>query len=259
MARIPTSQLLAMLRSPDPHARDELAYSELAQRIGAGEEDTNLERLGDSLESLFSDAEIQARSFAALALADVVERDRLAPALSPAAVRRWGQSFSAWYLGEDDLRGWDPKLGWLHAVAHGADALGAFGRSRHLGQSDLVALLALGGNRMLRPTDELFANQEEFRLAHGLALVLTRPEVDVVQSTGWLLEIGARLREGGPGPIPSWASNTLRTLSLIYVMADRGVRLPDGDPGPPVTVMTEGPAVKEAVADALSQAWPYLA
>ena len=40
----------------------------------------------------------------------------------------WLAAFTSWYPAETDLRGYDQKLGWLHAVAHGADLLGAFGR-----------------------------------------------------------------------------------------------------------------------------------
>jgi hypothetical protein len=37
-------------------------------------------------------------------------------------------AFADWYPAETDLRGYNPELGWLHAVAHGADLLGAFGQ-----------------------------------------------------------------------------------------------------------------------------------
>ena len=37
----------------------------------------------------------------------------------------WGDAIATWLLRERDLRGFVPGKGWAHAVAHGADALGA--------------------------------------------------------------------------------------------------------------------------------------
>ena len=45
----------------------------------------------------------------------------------------WGDRIATWYVRERDLRGFVPGKGWAHAVAHGADALGALGRLPHLG------------------------------------------------------------------------------------------------------------------------------
>ncbi|MGW5030708.1 DUF2785 domain-containing protein [Streptomyces nigra] len=46
--------------------------------------------------------------------------------MSQDATERWCAAFSAWYPQERDTPGWDDSLGWLHAVAHGADAVAAF-------------------------------------------------------------------------------------------------------------------------------------
>ncbi|NNG39004.1 DUF2785 domain-containing protein [Flexivirga sp. ID2601S] len=39
----------------------------------------------------------------------------------------WTDAVLAWWPAEQDLRGYDEQLGWVHAVAHGADAVGALG------------------------------------------------------------------------------------------------------------------------------------
>jgi hypothetical protein len=43
-----------------------------------------------------------------------------------AAVEGWYAAYSAWYPAERVTRGWDDELGWLHAVAHGADVASTF-------------------------------------------------------------------------------------------------------------------------------------
>ncbi|MHB8313426.1 MAG: DUF2785 domain-containing protein [Candidatus Dormibacteria bacterium] len=258
MSQLPTARLVELLRSSDPHQRDEVACSELTGRIQGGEEDANLSTLGDQMAAMFSDPEIQARTFAALILAEVVARDRITAGSDQSSVQGWRDAFSAWYRTEDDLRGWDHQLGWLHAVAHGADAVGAFGRSPRLESDDLAELLALSRDRLLQPTDVLFANQEDDRLAYAIALVLIRPEIDATDATGWLEEIGRRFAGEEPGPVPAWASNTMRTLRMVYVMADRGVTLPGSESGTEVRALPHGIAVREALAAVLRLTWPYL-
>lgn len=73
----------------------------------------------------------KARTFAPLILASAVNRDTATGAghLDATTVRRWLNGFITWWVAETDIRGWDDELGWLHAVAHGADLAGAFGES----------------------------------------------------------------------------------------------------------------------------------
>jgi uncharacterized protein DUF2785 len=212
--------------------RDEQAYRVLVTWIGRGDLDTRLAALGDQAAGLLRHEEIQARTFAALILAAALNRDTAAGApagagtgvLDPDTVLRWRDAFAGWYLSEVDLRGWDERLGWLHAVAHGADALDEFGASPRLDRSDLLGLLALAAGRLTAPTGYLFAHQEDDRLAYALTRLLARPELTEADATGWLDAIRRFLASGTPGPVPAEASNTLRTLRCLYVMVDRGVR-----------------------------------
>ncbi len=255
---LPSATLVELLRSPDPDVRDEVGFSELARRISSGAEDENLVNLGEQMTAMFSDPEIQARTFAALVLAEVVDRDRITGGTGEPAVLRWRDLFAAWFRAEQDLRGWDDRLGWVHAVAHGADALGSFGRSPRLGADDLAGLLLLARDRLLAPTTLLFANMEDERLANAIALVLSRPELDAERATTWLEEFGERFTTGEPGPVPAEVSNALRTLGMLYVLADRGVRFPDTDGDNGITVLPHGATVCEVVAGLLRLMWPYL-
>ncbi|WP_412537762.1 DUF2785 domain-containing protein [Longispora sp. K20-0274] len=120
-----TAELSAALAHPDPKIRDGAPYGVLYRWISRGVLDDHLPALGDAMAARFGHAEIQARTFAPLVLAWVVDRR--------GAEERWVDAFASWYPAETDLRGHDPELGWLHAVAHGADLLGVFGATRPAG------------------------------------------------------------------------------------------------------------------------------
>lgn len=213
--------LISALASPDPAVRDDTAYPIFAACVARGEFDDALEALGDRLTSLFDHPQIQARTFATLVLGWVIRRDTLVELVGAEVIARWRSAFDSWWAGEKDLRGYDDQLGWLHAVAHGADTVRAFASSRHCGSAELQSLLALCAQRVLTPTDYLFAHAEDDRLAYALATVLARPQL--TDAVGWLAPIAKAMDEGEPGPVPPFASNTIRTLNSLYVAVHRGV------------------------------------
>lgn len=216
------AELSDAMADPDPRLRDGTAYAVMATWIERGVLDRQLARLGDGMAERFSDPRIQARTFAALVLCWILERGGFEDA--------WVSAFADWYPAEEDLRGFDPGLGWLHAVAHGADLLGVLGRDRRVRPE---RMLELGARRMLADTDYVWRDAEEDRLGQAMALTLTRADLTADQSTGWLDLVEEKFSHGEPGPVPPYASNSIRTLRLLYVLADRGVRAePDTQPAP---------------------------
>lgn len=254
-------ELCAMLTSPDPHVRDDTAYPILALWAARGVLDGQLRDLGDRMVDGLGHEETQARTFAAMILGWVVLRDARTGELAAGCVPGWRDAFAVWWRDEADLRGWDARLGWLHAVAHGADALRAFGRSPRLGEADLRGLLELAVDRLFVDAGYLFAHGEDDRIAYALASVLSRAELPVTDATGWLDRVRAAVEVGEPGPVPAWASNTLRTLGCLYVFADRGVRWYDPDTGDlgEAVALPHAEAVKDRIAPVLRLAWRGLA
>jgi hypothetical protein len=260
-SRYSRDDLLWMLRSADPAERDEVAYLAMVQRISGGTEDDDLVALGDEMARRLTDPEIQVRTFAALILAEAVERDILTGRATAAAVLRWRDAFAGWYPAERDLRGWDERLGWLHAVAHGADALAVFGRSPRLGRDDLRGLLGIARDRMLAETDYVLRDQEDDRLAYALAIILSRTELDEHDSVGWLAPMCDTFTVGEPGPVPAFATNAMRTLRMLYLLCDRGFRFPEatrGDTTAEVAQVAHPEALHQALADVVRITWPYL-
>lgn len=229
-------RLLDDLASPDPAVRDDGAFTQVATAVGEGRlTPGQLERLGDVATERLGHPQVQARTFAPLVLAVLAGAGVTRPA--------WTQAVVRWYPREDDLRGHDPRLGWLHAAAHGADALAELGRA---GAEEPVVLLDALARRLVAPTETVFRDQEDDRIAHALALVLTDPGVTQDEAVGWLDPVTALFATGEPGPVPAHVSNTLRTLRSLSIALEHDV-LADGEP----VVVPHAAAVRAAVAEAL--------
>lgn len=236
------AELTEALRAPDPVLRDEQALTVLGHWVPELEPGQR-RRLGDEMAARFGDPQTQARTFAPLVLNMIIDEGDFDES--------WLAAFSRWYPAETDLRGYDPELGWLHAVAHGADLLGAFGRCQ---KADPAPLLGVAAARLLAHTEYLFANQEDDRLAYAIALTLTRAELSQAQSVDWLDPVRADFAASEPGPVPPHASNTMRTLRALYILADRGVR-PQWDQGEPMA-FAHRDAVVQRLADVLALVSP---
>ncbi|GAA1245931.1 hypothetical protein GCM10009665_40980 [Kitasatospora nipponensis] len=210
------------LADPDPLIRDGAAYSVLSTWIARGVIDAPRRlALGDEMAVRFADPEVQARTFAPLVLDMLVEKGDFSA--------EWVTAFERWYPREQDLRGHDGTLGWLHAAAHGADLLGSFGCHREVSP---VRMLDLAAARLTAPTVHVFDQLEDDRLAKAIARVLTRPDLSERDATAWLDPVAARFgADTVTVPVPAHFTNCLRTLRLLYILADRGVR-PDATSAP---------------------------
>lgn len=243
-------ELAAMLVSPEPEIRDDYAYTAVARWTEEGRFDEVLEAFGDIAVERFTHAEVQARTFAPLIACSLIERGHTVPGLlREAAVERWYSGFLAWYPAEQDTRGWDDSLGWLHAVAHGADAVAAFAQALPHRRTELLEVCA---RRMTAAqADYRYTQSEDGRLARALTLVLRDPGLTTEQATGWLSVVANALDGKGSGPLPVWAFNTFATLQSLHVHLTRGVA---GEGAPP-----HAEVVAARVAELLRRSYRWLA
>jgi hypothetical protein len=114
------------------------------------------------------------RSFSALILGECIDRDNLVRALPASKILEWGDRIATWYIRERDLRGFVDGKGWAHAAAHGADAIGALGRSADLALPELTVMLDVLADRLLLPTDDFLVCAEPDRMAMATMDVLRR-------------------------------------------------------------------------------------
>jgi len=196
-----TAELVQMLGDPDPRVREELAYPILTAWLQRGAYDDLLSGLGDGIVSGLGfglggdgDSSVVRRSYSALMLAEIIGRDNDAHLVEASAVLAWGDAATSWYVRELDHRGWIPELGWAHAIAHGADLLGALARSRHFGALELTVLLDVVADRVLAPTAYAWRHGEDDRLALAVMTLLHRNALDTSVVEPWLARLGAGLQ-----------------------------------------------------------------
>jgi hypothetical protein len=202
------AKLLDDLSSPDPATRDGESLGRLCELVDSGAlSKAQVGLLGSQLIGRLSHAHVEARSFAALVLARIV--------LTGVSEPGWFPQFAAWYATENEVTGYDSDLGWLHAVAHGADALGAFGWTWP--ESPRPAL-DLAANRLLNPSPIVWRDQEDDRLGFAIAVALSNPHLTQHDAIAWMEPLKQAFVGGEPGPLPAFASNSIRTLRVVCLL-----------------------------------------
>jgi hypothetical protein len=139
-------ELLDCLSVADPALRDELAFAALSRwarqrQLSAATLQTIRATLIARLDRAGADRDGFAQPFAALALAEVARSDRVAPFLSPEERAELVRAGSTYLAAERDYRGFDPREGWRHGVAHGADLMLQLSLNPALDRAQLDSLL----------------------------------------------------------------------------------------------------------------------
>jgi len=186
--------LSAMLGSPDPEMRDEIAYKTffhwIYQDRTLSPDDLRplitewLSNLTKDVGSTGTDAVLK-RSFSALVLSVVVARDNAAPFLEEEEFRRILNGAIAYDDAEKDLRGYEPEKGWFHSAAHTADLLKFLGRSRYLKESDQASILG-AINRKMRSAEIVFTFGEDERMARAVLSIVARKDFESHAFQEWL-------------------------------------------------------------------------
>lgn len=238
--------LLDGLSSEDPEVRDGWAYAELAEGIDDGRFDNDWAHIRAAALTHLQSPHVHARTFAPLMLTWLIaagDRDRG----SFEAVARW-------YLHESDTRGHDDRLGWLHAVAHGADYLGECARAGVATGPEVLDLLAA---RLVGP-GPAWRQQEQARVAHAAVLALA--DCTEEEASGWLNSVGLALdsladnhMQPATGPPPAWLHNTHTTCTCLYLALSEKPR--DGEDPARIEVAL---AARGALARTASRITPWL-
>ena len=203
---------MTAMTSADPTARDGWAYEELGNGIGDGRFTDEQDEILALATSRLDDPAPWARSFSPLVMAWLADAGTF--------TRESFAAFSAWYPAERDTRGFDPEVGWIHAVAHGADYLGLLAERRLVPPAEVLALLAA---RTLGP-GMAWTHQEDARITRSTLSALATC-TSVTEATDWLITITARLdafetesAAGGSSPAPpAWIHNTTMTCTKLHL------------------------------------------
>jgi hypothetical protein len=186
-------EMNALLASPDPVLRDDVAYTAAERWIRAGALDAAdlrklmvlwLENTKDG-RGAAADDRVFKRSFSALTLSLIAARDLTNPFLDAAEVQTFFESMLTHFGEEIDLRGFDPARGWIHSVAHTADALKFLARNPKLPPGADIRLLQ-AVRAKIESTPTVFVWGENDRMALALQSAIRRPDADPNALAGWL-------------------------------------------------------------------------
>jgi len=219
-------ELNTMLGSPDPELRDDIAYSVLAtwiyrQRIvPVGERMRLLRSWQDNLKAGIGeqgDEGVVLRSFSALALGVLAILDTEAPFLDRDAFSTLLASSLAYLKAEQDVRGFDARLGWLHSVAHTADLVKCLARGRHLQPQEQAVVLTAIADKLAAVSTPLVHGEDE-RLARAVLSIVGRPDFDEAAFAAWLTTM-APVRQTGVPTLATLATGQNRRDLLVSLFA----------------------------------------
>lgn len=237
-------EMNTLLASPDPVLRDEVAYSAaerwiLRDGVVAPDDLRRLQtqwaaNLDDGLGTT-GDDRVFARSFSALCLSLVAAREVAAPFMTADEVGRFVDRLLDYLARERDLRGYDASRGWIHAVAHTADALKFLARTRHFTPAHGARLLD-AVRAKLTATDMVFVWGENDRLAWALHAAVRRPDADGAAFEAWTarwVDDHKALWANGPAVDPAAfarVENAKQVLrSLVAILSMEQTPTPTGD------------------------------
>jgi hypothetical protein len=234
-----TAELTELLGTPDSENR-ELALEVLCTWIERGVYDDLLPGLGDGIatgllagvgeqdtDSVFR------RSFSALVVAEIIDRDTSRPRVTRTKIHEWGDRIATWFLKERDERGWVDGRGWAHPIAHGADAFGALARSPHCGPGELLVVLDVIGDRVVQPPVRPWYSGEHDRLALATLHVLRRGLVPYELIEAWLERIATAARPRRDGDEVAESDIFLQTGNAAGFLRALYLQLALGPSAPP--------------------------
>jgi hypothetical protein len=188
--------LVDCLGAADPELRDGIAYEALSTwgRAGALTPMTLralLNRLVPEIAPGRSDAAGFRQPFAALVLAEVARADRLVPFLQPeerGALVRAGADYLA---SVRDYRGFEPRAGWRHGVAHGADLLMQLALNPALSREELDVMLEALAAQVVPKGEHAYVFGEPERLARPVLFAARRGLHPPEAWTAWFARAAA--------------------------------------------------------------------
>lgn len=190
--------LVNCLADPDPALRDEIAYEGLQWWLRSNALSTaTVRRISNQLlgkvtpRAAASDTRGVAAPFAALTLAEVARVDRQTPLFSTAEREAFVNTAISYLASVRDYRGFDPREGWRHGVAHGADWLLQLSLNTALDKGQLDRMLAAIAAQALPPGEHSYVFGEGQRLMAPVFYIAKRGLHDTEFWTGWLSRLGA--------------------------------------------------------------------
>jgi hypothetical protein len=192
--------LLGCLGHPDPALRDGIAYEGLSHFMRSGAlPDATLHRLANRLTIMLSEPDEAGlrRPFAALVLSEVVRADRTRPFMTARQRETILMASISFMLRITDYRGFDPREGYRHAVAHGADLLMQLALNPGLDSQALSQIRAALSVQAGTAATSYVTGEGE-RLARAILMIARRKVFSEADWTDWATRLA------GQGALKTW-------------------------------------------------------
>ena len=194
--------LLACLDDSDPRIRDGVVFEAISTWLRgkqlASETIVALEAsLRKTLEGPRDTAGFR-HPFAALILSEVARADRIEPVFSEATRAALVELAAISLSKVDDYRGFDPKEGWRHGVAHGSDLVLQLGMNPKVGPDGVKRLMDALAIQVAPEGGHAYTYGEPERLARALVFTHRRGTVDAAYWESWFAAIAS------PKPLDGW-------------------------------------------------------
>ncbi|MEJ0086502.1 MAG: DUF2785 domain-containing protein [Pseudomonadota bacterium] len=188
--------LLPCLAVADPQLRDGIAFEAYytwlrANRLDVDTRTQLLERLSAMLEPGQADRGGFRQPFAALALSEVARTDRVTPWLTSAQRATLVVQAASYLASVRDYRGFDPKEGWRHGVAHGADLVLQLALNPAVDRAALERLLSAVAAQVAPAGDHSYIDGESERLARPVLFIAQRGLFTAAEWEQWLRALAA--------------------------------------------------------------------
>jgi Protein of unknown function (DUF2785) len=189
-------ELSGLLASPDPELRDDLAYSILTSWTRTGKlSNEDLISLSDEWRANLkknigesgNDTVLQ-RSFSALCLSEIGARDVKSPFLGTERYHALLSDALNYLTQERDLRGYEVRVGWIHATAHTADLLEALAENPALTVPEQERVLNAISERF-ETANVIYTHGEQDRLALAVLAIIERADFQKESFARWLQQI----------------------------------------------------------------------
>lgn len=222
-------ELSALLGSPDPELRDDLAYSILGtwilhNQLSVPTLISLMDEWKSNLKSGIGEAgtdSVLKRSFSALCLSEIAKREVKSPFMGEHRYHDLVAQAIEYLQAERDLRGYDAVLHWIHATAHTADLLAALADSPMLTRDEAASILRAIASR-LSTAPQVYTQGEQDRLAAAVVSVIHRKDFETTFFAPWLAGIENEDRE-------VWTKATVESLARYqnhnYLLQALTVRL----------------------------------
>lgn len=203
-----TPALIDLLGDEDPDLRDDVGYMGLYHWIAKHQlySPDELRDLTNTLRSGLHDHLIEnppnsalRRSFSALGLSVLAYHDLTASFWTADEVHALVEAACDYLLAEQDVRGYQNGIGWIHAVAHTADLLKFLARNSKSDSGDHLRILNTIADRLMKPVAYVYTHDEDERLTQAVTDILKRRTLSETVIIGWLERIRNWKQEHGSG------------------------------------------------------------